>query len=79
VLAGADAASDAELTILMLRELLRWRARCQGEAQGAEGSEVALEKAEAAARILHQLFTISRSWGSLSRWSAGVRKNAVPL
>lgn len=80
----AESAVDGEavLTLCTLREVLRWRARfLSSEDPGvrSEAAVAALSAAEAAARVLHQLLSMSRSWGLLSKWSAGVRKGAAPF
>ena len=83
----ATAAAEAVSTLVMLREVLRWRAAgspCAAATDGvgdeaasgvgggaAAAKEVAEAAAEDAARVLHQLFTISRSWGTLNKWSGG--------
>ena len=33
--------------------------------------------AEDAARVLHQLLTLSRSWGMLTQWKNGVKESMV--
>lgn len=66
---------EAVTTLAMLREALRWRAN--GSSRTGDGymetQDAAESAAEAAARVLHQLLTMSRSWGSLNRWVGGMR------
>ena len=72
---GTNDKHEAVTTLAMLREALRWRANGSSRTGDGymEGQDAAEAAAEAAARVLHQLLTISRSWGSLNRWVGGIR------
>ena len=82
--AESAAGGEAAVALATLREILRWRSRFQnGDSQEESGDveavQAALVAAESAARVLHQLLTMSRSWALLSKWSAGVRQGAAPF
>ena len=78
--AVAGAPSDAAQTLLMLREVLCWRApvlaalAAGSPPEGEPAPESLRSAGEAAAKVVHQLLTISRSWGKLTSWSAGQKK-----
>lgn len=75
--AAAAAGGEAAATLAMLQEVLCWRVRARHAAAIDEGAEAALVAAEAAARVLHQLLTLSRSWGMLTQWKDGVKQVAT--
>jgi hypothetical protein len=71
---SSESASDdtAATALAMLREVLRWRAAVACAAEAGPPEQAAAEAAaESAARVLHQLFTMSRSWGTFNRWVGG--------
>jgi hypothetical protein len=67
---------EAARGLAMIRESLRWRAE-RGSWEHGQGAELAevqrvtTAAAEDAARLLHQLFTASQSWGALNKWKGG--------